>query len=497
MAETNIVDMQGIEMVFDGIQVLKKASFSLRRGEVHALMGGNGAGKSTLMKILTGVYRKDAGTVSIDGRQVDDAGLAEAERAGVAMIFQEFSLVPTLTVAQNIFLAREPRAGRVFLNDAEAERRARAVLAELGVDIDPRTPVEQLSVGLCQMVEIAKALSKSARILVMDEPTSSLSESETDALFKLVARLKKNGISIVYISHRMAEIFQVCDRITVLRDGETVLTEDCANLSMEHLVEAMLGGTTGASMSWHARDHALGATPVLQIENLALEGHFDGVSFALQPGEIVGLAGLMGSGRTEIAETIFGIRSPTAGQVRVDGKPIRNNRDAIDAGVGLVPENRRTQGLVLDHSLRDNVMLPNLKRFTRGILLDDSAATATSTEFIGRLKIKTDSPDKIARMLSGGNQQKIVLAKWLARQPKVLILDEPTMGVDIGAKSDIIEIIRKLAAAGAAVLVISSEFEELLAMSDRLLVIQGGRLVKEFDRRDIESEEVLHHAVQG
>ena len=497
MVVTNIVDMQGIEMVFDGIKVLKKASFSLRRGEVHALMGGNGAGKSTLMKILTGVYRKDAGTVSIDGHVVDSAGLAEAERAGVAMIFQEFSLVPTLTVAQNIFLAREPRVGRAFLNDAEAVRRARALLAELGVDIDPRTPVERLSVGLCQMVEIAKALSKNARILVMDEPTASLSDSETDALFKLVDRLKRSGISIVYISHRMAEVFAVCDRITVLRDGETVLTDDCANLSMEQLVNAMLGGTTGASMSWRSRDHALGAKPVLEIENLSLEGHFEAVSFALRPGEIVGLAGLMGSGRTEIAETIFGIRSPTAGQVRVDGKPIRNNHDAIDAGVGLVPENRRTQGLVLDHSLCDNVMLPNLSRFTRGILVDDAAGTATAKDFIGRLKIKTDGPDKIARMLSGGNQQKIVLAKWLARQPKVLILDEPTMGVDIGAKSDIIEIVRTLAAAGAAVLVISSEFEELLAMSDRPLVIQGGRLSKEFERSDIESEEVLHHAVQG
>ncbi len=497
MAETNIVDMRAIEMVFDGIQVLKKASFSLRRGEVHALMGGNGAGKSTLMKVLTGVYRKGAGTVLIDGAPVEFTGLAEAERAGVAMIFQEFSLVPTLTVAQNIFLAREPRVGRAFLNDAEAVRRARAVLAELGVDIDPRTPVEQLSVGLCQMVEIAKALAKSARILVMDEPTASLSESETDALFKLVERLKGNGISIVYISHRMAEIFQVCDRITVMRDGETVLTDTCAKLSMDKLVEAMLGSTAGASMTWHARDHALGTTPVLEIENLSLEGHFEAVSFALKPGEIVGLAGLMGSGRTEIAESIFGLRRPTAGQIRVGGKPIRNNRDAIDAGVGLVPENRRTQGLVLDHSLLNNIMLPNLARFTRRFILDETAATATARDFIGRLKIKTDGPGKIARMLSGGNQQKIVLAKWLARQPKVLILDEPTMGVDIGAKSDIIEIVRRLAAAGAAVLVISSEFEELLAMSDRLLVIQGGRLVQELDRREIGSEEVLHHAVQG
>ena len=497
MVNANILEMRGIEKGFSGVPVLKKAAFSLRQGEVHALMGGNGAGKSTLMKILTGVYRRDAGTVSIAGQPVEFAGLADAERAGVAMIFQEFSLVPTLTVAQNIFLSREPRVGRAFIDDAEAVRRARAVLQELGEDIDPRTPVERLSVGLCQMVEIAKALSKNARLLVMDEPTASLSESETQALFRLIARLKANGISIVYISHRMAEIFAVCDRVTVMRDGETVLTDNCGNLSMDQLVEAMLGDVTGASLRWHAREHALGDKPVLEVDDLTLDGHFEAVSFSLRPGEIVGLAGLMGSGRTEIVETIFGLRRPTAGRVHVGGKLIRTNRDAIAAGIGLVPENRRTQGLVLDHSLRDNIMLPNLRRFTRAFVLDDAAGAATAWDFIGRLKIRTTGPGKAARLLSGGNQQKIVLAKWLIRQPRLLILDEPTSGVDIGAKSDILDIIKKLAADGAAILLISSEFEELLAISDRLLVIRDGRLVKQLERYDIDSEEVLHHAVQG
>ena len=497
MADADFLEMRGIEKGFNGVPVLKKAAFSLRRAEVHALMGGNGAGKSTLMKILIGVYQRDAGTVSIEGRPVDFAGLAEAERAGVAMIFQEFSLVPTLTVAQNIFLSREPRIGRVFIDDAEAVRQARAVLEELGEDIDPRMPVERLSVGLRQMVEIAKALSKNARLLVMDEPTASLSESETRALFRLVARLKANGISIIYISHRMAEIFEICDRVTVMRDGETVLTDDCANLSMDQLVEAMLGRATGASMRWCPREHVLGDKPVLEVDDLTLDGHFERISFSVCPGEIVGLAGLMGSGRTEIVETIFGIRHPTTGRVCVGGRPIRTNRDAIEAGIGLVPEDRRTQGLVLDHSLRDNVMLPNLRRFSRAFSLDDAAGTATARDFIGRLKIKTNGPGNVARLLSGGNQQKIVLAKWLVRQPKLLVLDEPTSGVDIGAKSDIIEIVKKLAAGGAAVLLISSEFEELLAISDRLLVIRDGRLVKELDRRDIDSEEVLHHAVQG
>ncbi|MBE7186482.1 MAG: sugar ABC transporter ATP-binding protein, partial [Methylobacterium mesophilicum] len=454
--------------------------------------------KSTLMKILTGVYSKDGGTVAIEGQTMEFATPRDAERAGIAMIFQEFSLVPTLSVAQNMFLKREPRAaGGALVNDAEAARRAREIMKELGEDIDVRMPVEQLSVGMCQMVEIGKALSKNARILVMDEPTSSLSENETSRLFQIIAKLKASGISIVYISHRMAEIFAVCDRITAMRDGENVLTDDAKNLSMDRLVDAMLGSAAGSSLEWHARSHDLGGKPALQVEDLSLEGHYDNVSFAVYPGEIVGLAGLMGSGRTEIVESIFGVRRPQRGRILMNGVDIRSNRAAIDAGIGLVPENRRTQGLLLDHSLRDNVMLPNLARFTKGFFVSDAEGTKASQGFIRSLKIKTDGPGKIARLLSGGNQQKIVLAKWLARQPKLLILDEPTIGVDIGAKSDIVDIVRRLAAQGTAILVISSEFEELLAMSDRLLVIHDGRLIKELDRRAIDSEEVLHHAVQG
>ena len=498
MSDANILDMRAIEKAFSGVPVLKRANFSLRRGEVHALMGGNGAGKSTLMKILTGVYTKGGGTVEVEGETVDFATPRDAERAGIAMIFQEFSLVPTLSVAQNMFLKREPRAaGGTIIRDGEAARRARDIMKDLGVDVDVRTPVEQLSVGICQMVEIGKALSKNARILVMDEPTSSLSESETKTLFAIIAKLRANGISIVYISHRMAEIFAVCDRITVMRDGENVLTDDASNLTMQRLVDAMLGSAAGSSLEWHARKHELGPQPALQVEDISLDGHFDNVSFSVYPGEIVGLAGLMGSGRTEIAESIFGVRRPQRGRILMNGTEIHSNREAIDAGIGLVPENRRTQGLLLEHSLRDNIMLPNLARFTKGIFVSDAEGTKTSLDFICSLQIKTDGPEKIARLLSGGNQQKIVLAKWLARQPKLLILDEPTIGVDIGAKSDILDIVRRLAAQGAAILVISSEFEELLAMSDRLLVVHDGHLINELDRRAIDSEEVLHHAVQG
>ena len=496
MTQTNVLEMRDMQKSFAHIPVLKSVDFSLRKGEVHALMGGNGAGKSSLMKILTGVYLRDSGELKINGKDYVFANPREAEVAGVAMIFQELSLVPTLTVAQNIFLNREPRKG-AFINGPETVRRAREILTDLGEDIDPNARVENLSVGACQMVEIAKALSKNAQILVMDEPTSSLSQHETDTLFQIVGRLKNNGISIIYISHRMAEIFAICDRVTVMRDGRMVLTEDCANVSMEKLIEAMLGQATGKSMQWRERAIDPAAEIVLDVDKITLPGDYEDVSFSIRAGEIVGLAGLMGSGRTEIAQAIFGLAKPTSGEIRISGKPVRTTSDAIAAGVALVPESRRLQGLVLDHSIRQNIQLPNLDLFKVGHFITELSGSSAVHGMIERLKIKTDSADKEVVLLSGGNQQKVVLSKWLVREPKLLILDEPTVGVDIGAKSEIVEIVRGIADKGAAVLVISSEFEELLAMSDRLLVLRDGRVFDELDRRMITTEEVLHHAVQG
>ena len=492
------LQMTHIGKSFGNIPVLRRVSFGLHKGEVHALMGGNGAGKSTLMKILTGVYTKDSGTITIDGQTVDITDTAASERAGIAMIFQEFSLVPTLTVAQNIWLGREPRLpGTPFINNAQMVRQSRLILQELGVDIDPEALVGSLPVGFMQIVEIAKALSKRARILIMDEPTSSLSEAETEALFVLVRKLKSSGISIVYISHRMAEILTICDRVTVMRDGETVMTEPCAGLSVERIVEAMLGAGNTASFEWQDRGDRPAAPPILQVRNLRLASRVQDVSFDIRPGEIVGLAGLMGSGRTEIAETIFGRRAAVSGQVVFDGQPVRGQADAIDRGIALVPEDRRKMGLVLDHSVRDNVLLPNLARFTRHFLVRDGEGLKTVTRTIRDLKIKTDGPDKLARLLSGGNQQKIVLGKWLARDPRLLILDEPTIGVDIGAKSEIVATVRAMADRGMAVLVISSELEELMAISDRILVLHGGRITQDLNRRNVASEEELHHAIQG
>lgn len=493
----NMLKMCGIEKQFNRNSVLKKCDFSLRQGEVHALMGGNGAGKSTLMKILTGVYTADAGHIFLDGAKVHVTDPNAAEALGVAMIFQEFSLVPTLTVAQNIFLKREPRTALgLVIDDAEAVRRARAILSELGEDIDPHTPVGQLSVGMCQIVEIAKALSKNARILIMDEPTSSISEAEVERLFRFVRKLKASGISIIYISHRMSEIFTLCDRVTVMRDGECVLTNECSNLSMESLIDAMLGESAGAAMDWKPRSHSLGAVPALELVNLAREGHFSGVDLTVFPGEIVGLAGLMGSGRTEIMETIFGLFSPTCGEVRVQGRSVTGVKQAIEAGIALVPENRRTQGLVLSHSVLDNFVVPNLRRFTRWIWVALPAAVESVQKSIDALGIKTDHLSKTVGLLSGGNQQKVVLGKWLTGAPRILLLDEPTIGVDIGAKSEIVKQVRRLASEGAAILVVSSEFEELLAMCDRLVVLRDGRVTRMLDRQDIESEETLHHAVQ-
>lgn len=494
----NFLEMRQIDKAFNGVPVLRGANFSLRRGECHALMGENGAGKSTLMKILTGVYSGDGGTITIDGKPVKIGSARDAEEQGIAMIFQEFSLIPTLTVAENIFLGREPRSGgSLFLSDREARRKATRILEELGETINPRTRVEDLSVGAKQMVEIAKAVSKNARILIMDEPTSSLSEREVETLFELVRKLKRNGISIVYISHRMAEIYQICDRITAMRDGRDTLCADSSDVTMEDLIRAMLGADGNASLTWQERPARTNPRPVLEVEDLSDGEAIEGITFSMNEGEIVGLAGLTGAGRTEIAEAIFGLRARVSGDVRIDGKSVRTVQQAIAAGAALVPEDRRTQGLLLEHSMKDNLILPNLAKFAKGIFVRDGAARDACKRHIAALRIKTDGPGKEVRLLSGGNQQKIVLAKWLERAPKLLILDEPTIGVDIGAKADLVQTIRNIADAGTAVLIISSEFEELLAVADRLLIIHDGQLKSELSRQQVATEEVLHHAVQG
>jgi ribose transport system ATP-binding protein len=491
--------MTGITKSFSGIRVLHGVDFDLRKGEVHALVGGNGAGKSTLMKILQGVYTPDEGQIAVDGNPVEIRSPHDARALGIGMIFQEFSLIPTLTVAQNIFLGREPRGSGGLIDDRASARRARELFAEMEEEIDPNARMLDLGTGYWQLTEIAKALAQDARVLIMDEPTSSLTATEAHSLFALVQRLRERGISIIYISHRMDEIFRITDRITVLRDGRHVLTDDTAALTMNQVIAAIVGKTMEQAFEWQERSVDRSVAPLLQVRNLSAGKRVQDVSFDLYPGEILGLAGLMGSGRTELARAIFGIDRVDKGQILIRGEPtdIRNPEDAITAGVSLVPEDRRIQGLVLDHSVKNNLLLPQLDRLDRAGILDDRRGDRMAGSIVEDLRIKTGSIGTTVRLLSGGNQQKVVIGKWLATEPDILILDEPTAGVDIQAKTEILGVIRALADRGKGIIVISSELVELLAVSDRLLVLRDGHVVREIDRREIRTEEELHRAVQG
>ena len=415
------------------------------------------------------------------------------------MVFQEFSLVPSLTVAQNIFLAAEPLGRGGLISDREAVRRAREVFAEMEVEVDPRAVVADLGTAYWQLTEIAKALGQDARVLIMDEPTASLAKHETEALFDLVERLKARGISIIYISHRMDEVYRIADRITILRDGRRLLTEKLTDVTPEQIVEGIVGKKIEGQMSYRHRGHDIEASALLEATDLRAGSKVNGVSFTVRAGEIVGLAGLMGSGRTELARALFGIDKLDSGELKLHGKvvSISNPQQAISHGLALIPEDRRAQGLVLEHSVRDNLLLPLLDRIRKGPLVSAAAARELSDKLIERFAVKVDNPGRPVRLLSGGNQQKVVLAKWLGTEPDILILDEPTAGVDIGTKSEILEMIRNLADEGKAVIVISSEYPELLAVSDRILVLRDGAISADLPRSDIADEETLQLAVQG
>jgi ribose transport system ATP-binding protein len=492
------VQMEAISKSFNRIPVLRDVDFALQVGEVHALVGGNGAGKSTLMKILQGVYIPDSGRIVINEKPVQIHSVKDAQALGIGMVFQEFSLIPTLTVAQNIFLTHEPRGGGGLINDREANNRARALFGELSVDINPKAPVESLSTGYWQMTEIAKALSQNARVLIMDEPTASLTVSETLVLFDLIRTLKSKGISIIYISHRMEEIFQIADRITVLRDGQCIATSLTAETTINQVIERIVGRKMEHAFAWQERKVDRTRTPLLEVKNLVAGERVQDISFSLHAGEILGLAGLMGSGRTELARALFGIDPIRSGQILVRGNQvnIRNPQDALSSSICLIPEDRRAQGLVLDHTVKDNMLLPLLRSLQCYGIINDEMGNQLVQSYVDSLSIKTDSISKVMRYLSGGNQQKVVIAKWLAYKPEILLMDEPTAGVDIGAKTEILDIIRRLADEGKGVLLISSEFTELLAVADRVLIIRNGVIKQEYDRQEIPTEEILHHAVQ-
>ncbi|GAA1646447.1 sugar ABC transporter ATP-binding protein [Kribbella alba] len=495
---TPVVELRGICKSFDGVPVLLGADLEVVPGEVHALAGGNGAGKSTLMKILQGVYAKDAGEILVAGRPVVLASVQDAKAAGIGMVFQEFSLVPSLTVAQNLYLTTEATSRIGLINDRDSRERARRVFAELEVDVDVDATVADLPTAYWQLAEIAKAVAQDARVLILDEPTASLARAEVDALFALIRRLRTRGISIIYISHRMDEIYRIADRITVLRDGRSLFTRRLDDVTPAEIVHGIVGRPDNGVLSNRPRE-SNGGEVLLEAINLSAGPRVCGVSFQLRAGEILGIAGLMGSGRSELARCLFGIDRLDAGEVRIRGRRIelRSPRDAQSAGIALIPEDRREQGLVLEHSVADNLLLPQLATIRRGPLLDRRAARRLSQTLIDRFAIKTTDPDQPVRRLSGGNQQKVVIAKWLGTQPEVLIMDEPTAGVDVGTKAEIVAIIRHLAGTGGAVIVISSEFPELLAVSDRVLVLRDGAVAEQLDRAAIPDEDFLQLSVQG
>jgi ribose transport system ATP-binding protein len=497
-ARANAIDMQGIEKSFGSNPVLKNVDFSVKVGEVHALAGENGAGKSTLMKILQGVYGKDAGTIQVAGKTVEITDTFAARKAGVGMVFQEFSLIPTLTVAQNIFLTNEPtRFG--LISDSKAKELAQELFEEMQVSVDPSSTVEHLPTALWQLTEIAKALAQDAKVLIMDEPTASLAKHEAEALFSLIERLKAKGIAIVYISHRMDEVYRIADRITVLRDGVRVLTEALSDLTPVQIVEAIVGRKSAAHLVHLDRSDKIVDEVVLEVENLTMGSKLTDVSFSVKKGEILGLAGLMGSGRTELVNTIFGVAKADSGTIKINGKPtnISSPREAIKNHIALIPEDRRSQGLVLDHPVTENLTLPILDSLKSNGLLSNKKILKKSLEIIQQFAVKAAQPSIRVGSLSGGNQQKVVIGKWLATDPSLLMMDEPTAGVDIGTKSEILDLVRAIADSGKSVILISSELPELLAVSDRVLVLKDGRVLKTLNRNEIPSEEFLQLEIQG
>lgn len=491
-----VLEMKGICKKFPGVQALQDVSFELRRGEVHALLGENGAGKSTLIKVLAGIYQPDEGEILIDGRPCVMRGAAASQAHGVSVIHQELCLVPHLSIAENIFLGRERATAGLIEREGE-EREAACLLGELGLDLDPRALVEDLSVAQRQMVEIAKALSIEADILVMDEPTASLTDRETKILFDIIRRMKAEGIGIIYISHRMSELFEIADRVTVMRDGRHIGTLDIRSTTREHLIAMMVGRELA---QLYARgEPELGET-VLEVRDLVAPPVLDGVSFSVRAGEIVGMSGLVGAGRTETARCIFGIDRPKSGQILIGGRsaPIRDVRDAMRSGIAMAPEDRKDEGLILIGSVAHNLTLTILSEIFHGRPLGRPAYERERVERSVRdLGIKTADARQSVEDLSGGNQQKVVIAKWLATDPKLLILDEPTRGVDVGARAEIYALMDRLAQRGVAILMISSDLPEILNMSDRVLVMCRGRVVADLAKGELSQELVMYHATGG
>lgn len=492
-----VLEMIGIKKSFSGIYALSGIDFSLELGEVHALLGENGAGKSTLIKVLGGIHQPDSGSIRINGKEVKIRNVPEARENGIGIIHQEIVLVPYLTVAQNLFLGREiAKGGRI--NMKETVQMAQEMINALGVNIRADEMVENLTIAQQQMVEIVKAVSFNGNIIVMDEPTSSLSNEEVEQLFEIIARLKEKKVSIIYISHRMEELFRISDRVTVIRDGVYVGTRKTCETNPNELVAMMVGRDL---QNFYAREYNdLSKAPVaLEVKNLTSEGSFKDVSFQVRKGEILGFAGLVGAGRSETMESVFGAREYQSGEIYLNGKKqnFKNPMQALKAGLAMVPEDRKKQGLILENSVAFNLTLASLHFYMNGVAISEKKRHVVIDEFFKKLKIKAASPDIEAGSLSGGNQQKVVLGKWLATKPDVLILDEPTRGVDVNAKYEIYLTINELAKQGIAIIMISSELPEIINMCDNVCIMRSGRLVGKLCREELSQEEIMKYAAGG
>lgn len=488
-----LFELQGVSKAFSGVQALDSVSFDVLPGEVHALVGENGAGKSTLIKIMSGVYQPDEGALLLDGTAVHLSTPHEAQAMGISAVHQELNMQPYLSIAENIFLGRQPYGRFGLIDFRRLYHMASDLLSQLGIDLDPKQTLEELSVAQRQMVSIARAISVNAHLIIFDEPTAALTQRETELLFAIIRRLKERRIGIVYISHRLEEIAEMADRVTVLRDGKHIRTAPIDDFSVDQIVSMMVG--RDISDLFRKLDVPIG-DPVLEVRNLSTTLALEDVSFTLHAGEILGIAGLVGAGRTELARAVFGADAISGGEVLLLGQPLqlRSPRDAIRSAIALVPEERKQQGLVVEQSINDNIGLPNLPRMFRHGIINTRKQAALSRRFVEQLAIRTPSIYQHVKFLSGGNQQRVVLAKWLATQPKVLILDEPTRGVDVAAKADIHDLMCQLAAQGVGIVMISSDMPEVLAMSDRILVMRRGRIAGEFSRQDATQEAILRVA---
>jgi ribose transport system ATP-binding protein len=491
-----ILRIQGISKHFPGVQALNDVSFDVERGSIHAILGENGAGKSTLMQIIAGAQQPDSGSLEFDNVAVRFSNPKEAQSKGIAIVYQELNLAQNLTIAENIFLGLEPRLANLFTDRKTLREQSSLILNRLRIHLDPGTIVGHLTVAQQQLIEICKSLVRKPRLLILDEPTSSLSESESEILFRVISDLRSHGVTVIYITHRLAEVFTLCDSLTILRDGTQVRTTNVDATTEAEVVRLMVGRDL---LRFHRNTADQKGEIVLEVRGLTREGQYEDVSFYLRKGEIVAVAGLVGAGRSETALGIFGSPRPDHGEVWLNGKrvDVQGPEQAMRAGIAFVPEDRKTMGLVLGSSVGTNISMASLRRLAQGQFVDRRAEFSLIERFVRRLNVRTPDHNQRTSFLSGGNQQKVLVAKWLAVQPKVLIVDEPTRGVDIGTKAELYSLLDQLAQEGLAILVISSDLPEVLALADRVLVMRRGKLTGELDRGEATEEKIMSLAALG